>query len=65
VTKIETIIDALDNPSRTIRARRMFELMEDERRAGVEDFITRGSLDTAVKMAVKQALKEKEVSIER
>ena len=34
----EKIKEAIDNPSRTIRAKYMFELMEEERKSSVDTF---------------------------
>lgn len=51
MTKIEKIILALDDPSRTMRARYMFELFEEERVIGVEVYKS-WKLDTDVKFAM-------------
>ena len=59
----EKIKEALENPSRTTRARFMFELFEEERKLGVEAFMNYG-MDTEAKKAVakyKKAVREKRI----
>jgi len=58
MTKIEKIIRALDEPSRIMRARYMFELMEDERVIGVEVY-KEWKLSSDVKLAIVKENKEK------
>lgn len=59
----EKVKDALDNPSRIVRSRIMFEIMEEERRLGVKAFQDYG-MDTENKKAVakyKKAVREKRI----
>lgn len=51
MTKVEQIIEALDNPERSLRARHMFNLLEEERRAAVEVY-KEHHLETDIKLAM-------------
>jgi len=51
MTKIEKIIEALSNPERPLRAKAMFDLMEEERRAAVEVY-KEHHLETDIKLAM-------------
>ena len=53
----EKIREAMDNPSRAVRAKFMFEIMEEERKLGVEAFKDYG-LDTVIKAAFAKQRKE-------
>ena len=48
----EKIKEAMDNPSKTVRAKFMFEIMEEERKIGVELFKDQ-NLSGLIKLAIK------------
>ncbi len=64
MTKIEKIILALDDPNRTMRARYMFELLEEDRVIGVEVYKS-WKLDTDIKFGIIKAKEEEEAAEEK
>lgn len=53
----EKIKEAMDNPSTAVRAKFMFELMEEERKIGEEIFV-KNILEDRIKLAIAKHNKE-------